>query len=197
MTSSVSGDSAGTPNLPTKIIPTKIAWLKHSRKSPMGMRIPPLMFKIMLKSKPLTSRILVRRLAVSLAKRENERKATVCMKRAAMIASVTLVALKLTQRGQSYLPWHWEETLSGSRRLGNPGTIRTRKSQTIVCVELTQRQHMYEALARSATFDPRRSRLAPLLALLAPLLALRSLSLSLAIWGLQSWIIEEPTNTSA
>ena len=31
-----------TPNLPTNIIPTKIAWLKLSGKSPMGLRIPAL-----------------------------------------------------------------------------------------------------------------------------------------------------------
>ena len=31
-----------TPNLPTKIIPAQIAWLKLSRKSPVDMRIPPM-----------------------------------------------------------------------------------------------------------------------------------------------------------
>ena len=31
-----------TPNLPTNIVPTNIAWLKLSGKSPMDMRIPPL-----------------------------------------------------------------------------------------------------------------------------------------------------------
>ena len=33
--------AASTPNLPTKIIPTKIAWLKTSGEFPMGMYIPP------------------------------------------------------------------------------------------------------------------------------------------------------------
>ena len=37
-----------TPKLPTKIIPTKIAWLRLSEKSPIDMRIPPLKIKIML-----------------------------------------------------------------------------------------------------------------------------------------------------
>ena len=54
-----------TPNLPTKITPTKICWLRISMKFPMDMRIPPLEFKIMFESNPLTSKILVRRLAVS------------------------------------------------------------------------------------------------------------------------------------
>ena len=31
-----------TSNLPTNIVPTNIAWLKLSRKSPVDMRIPPL-----------------------------------------------------------------------------------------------------------------------------------------------------------
>ena len=31
-----------TPNLPTNIVPTNIAWLKLSGRSPMDMRIPPL-----------------------------------------------------------------------------------------------------------------------------------------------------------
>ena len=53
-----------TPNLPTKITPTMIAWLKLSRKFPMGLRIPPLRIKILLESKPLKSSILVRRLAI-------------------------------------------------------------------------------------------------------------------------------------
>ena len=53
-----------TPNLPTKIIPTKIAWLKLSGKYPMGMVIPPLNVRIMIESNPLKSRILVWRLAV-------------------------------------------------------------------------------------------------------------------------------------
>ena len=53
-----------TLNLPTEIIPTKIAWLKHSRKSPTGLGIPPLNFKIMLESNPLKSIIWVQRLAL-------------------------------------------------------------------------------------------------------------------------------------
>ena len=55
-----------TPNLPTGIIPIKIARLKLSGKSPMDMSIPPLRFKIMLESNPLKSRILVRKSAVPL-----------------------------------------------------------------------------------------------------------------------------------
>ena len=55
--------SYSTPNFPIKIIPTKIAWLIISRKSPMDMRIPPLKTKILLESNPLNSRILVQRLA--------------------------------------------------------------------------------------------------------------------------------------
>ena len=54
----------GTPNLPTNIIPTNIAWLKLSGKCPMDMRIPPLWIKIMLESNPLKSTILVGRLGV-------------------------------------------------------------------------------------------------------------------------------------
>ena len=38
---------------------------RFPRKFPMDMRIPPLIVKIMLESKPLKSRILVRRLAVT------------------------------------------------------------------------------------------------------------------------------------
>ena len=54
-----------TPNLPTKIIPTKICRLNNSGKSPLDMRIPPLEIKIMLESNPLRFRILVRRLATA------------------------------------------------------------------------------------------------------------------------------------
>ena len=57
-----SGASA-TRNLPTEIIPTKICWLKSSRKFPMDMIIPPLKLNIMLESNHLKSRILVWRLA--------------------------------------------------------------------------------------------------------------------------------------
>ena len=53
-----------TPNLPTKIIPTKIRGLKTSGKLPMDMWIPPPKIKILLESNPLKSRILVLRLAV-------------------------------------------------------------------------------------------------------------------------------------
>ena len=56
--------SRHTPNLPTNIIPTKIARLKLPGKSPMGMRIPPLIIQIMFESNPLKSIVLVRRLAV-------------------------------------------------------------------------------------------------------------------------------------
>ena len=56
--------SGVTSNLPTKILPAKIAWLKLSWKIPMDMRIPRLKIKILLESHPLKSRILVRRLAV-------------------------------------------------------------------------------------------------------------------------------------
>ena len=53
-----------TPNLHTKIIPTKIAWLKLSGKFPMGQGIPPLNIKILLESNPLKSIILVRKVPV-------------------------------------------------------------------------------------------------------------------------------------
>ena len=53
-----------TPNLPTHIIPTKIAWLELSGKLPSGLGIPPLNIKIMLESNPLKSIMLLRRLAV-------------------------------------------------------------------------------------------------------------------------------------
>ena len=49
-----------TPNLPTNITPTKIAWLKLSGEFPMGLGIPPLMIKIMLESNPLKSMMLGR-----------------------------------------------------------------------------------------------------------------------------------------
>ena len=55
-----------TPNFPTKIIPTKIAWLKLSGEFPMGLGIPPLVIKIMLESNPLKSIMLVQRWAVRL-----------------------------------------------------------------------------------------------------------------------------------
>ena len=54
----------GTPNLPTNIIPTNIAWLKLSGKFAMDMRIPPLSIKIMFESNPLKSTMLVGRLGV-------------------------------------------------------------------------------------------------------------------------------------
>ena len=53
-----------TPDLPTNITPTNIAWLRLSRKFPMDLGIPPLIIKIMLESNPLKSIMLVRRLAV-------------------------------------------------------------------------------------------------------------------------------------
>ena len=52
--------AASTPNLPTNIIPTNIAWLKLSGKSPMDMGIPPIKFKIMLESNPLKPTMLPR-----------------------------------------------------------------------------------------------------------------------------------------
>ena len=54
----------GTPNPPTNIIPTNIAWLKLSGKFPMSLGIPPLKFKIMLESNPLKSSMLVGGLGV-------------------------------------------------------------------------------------------------------------------------------------
>ena len=53
-----------TPNLPTNSIPTKIAWLRLSGRFPMGLGIPPLRIKLMLASNPLSSIMLVWRLAV-------------------------------------------------------------------------------------------------------------------------------------
>ena len=53
-----------TPNLPTNIVPTNIAWLKLSGESRMGLGIPPLEIKIMLQSNPPKSTMLVGRLAV-------------------------------------------------------------------------------------------------------------------------------------
>ena len=53
-----------TPNLPTNIVPTNIAWLKLSGKSSMDMRIPPLEIKIMLESNPVKSTMLVGGLGV-------------------------------------------------------------------------------------------------------------------------------------
>ena len=47
------------PDLPTNIVPTNIARLKLSGKSPINMRIPPLEIKIMLESNPLKSTMLV------------------------------------------------------------------------------------------------------------------------------------------
>ena len=52
-----------TANLRTKILPTKIRWLKTSGKFPMDLRIQFLKFRILLESNPWKSRILVRRLA--------------------------------------------------------------------------------------------------------------------------------------
>ena len=53
------------PNLPTKIIPTQIRQLRSSGEFPTSLRTPPLTLKIVLESKPLKSRILVRRLAIN------------------------------------------------------------------------------------------------------------------------------------
>ena len=54
-----------TPNPPTNIIPTNIARLKLSGKSPMDMRIPPLCIKIVPESNPLKSTMLAGRLGVA------------------------------------------------------------------------------------------------------------------------------------
>ena len=51
-----------TPNPPTNIIPTKIAWLKLFRTFPMGLGIPPLKLKSTVESNPLKSIMLVQRL---------------------------------------------------------------------------------------------------------------------------------------
>ena len=53
-----------TPNLPTNITPTNIAWLRLSGKFPMDMRIIPLRIKIMFESNSLKSTMLVGRLGV-------------------------------------------------------------------------------------------------------------------------------------
>ena len=53
-----------TPDLPTKIIPTEIRWLKLSGRYPVEMRMPTLKIEIMFESNPRTTRILVRMLAV-------------------------------------------------------------------------------------------------------------------------------------
>ena len=56
-----------TPNPPTNITPTNIAWLRFSGKFPMDMIIPPLIIKIMLESNPLKSTMLVGRLDVNIS----------------------------------------------------------------------------------------------------------------------------------
>ena len=53
-----------TPNLPTNIIPAKIARLKLPGESPMDVRFPPLGIKIMLEANPPKSLMLAGRLAV-------------------------------------------------------------------------------------------------------------------------------------
>ena len=55
-----------SPNPPTNITPTNIAWLKLSGKSPLGLGIPPLRTKIMLESNRLKSTMLVGGLGVRL-----------------------------------------------------------------------------------------------------------------------------------
>ena len=59
------GGSLGcvTPNLPTKIIPAKIARLELSGEFPMGLKMPTLKNKIALESNSLKSTTLLRRLA--------------------------------------------------------------------------------------------------------------------------------------
>ena len=56
---------AGTPNLPTNIIPTNIALVKLSGESPMGLGIPFIKSKMVLESNPLKSTMLMRRLDVT------------------------------------------------------------------------------------------------------------------------------------
>ena len=56
---------SSTPNLPTNIIPTKIAWLKLSGKYPMCLGSSPLSIQILLESNPLKSIMLVGKLAVA------------------------------------------------------------------------------------------------------------------------------------
>ena len=51
---------SSTPNLPTNIVPTNIARLELSGKSPVGLGIPPLKINIMLESSPLKPTMLVR-----------------------------------------------------------------------------------------------------------------------------------------
>ena len=53
-----------TPDLPYDVVPTNIACLRLSGKSPMGLGIPTLKFNIMLESNPLKSAMLVGRLGV-------------------------------------------------------------------------------------------------------------------------------------
>ena len=48
-----------TPNLPTNIIPSNVAWLKLSRSFPMDLGIPPRWIQIMLESNPPKSTIVV------------------------------------------------------------------------------------------------------------------------------------------
>ena len=57
------GRGGTMPNLPAKIVPTKIYWLKLSWKFPMDLRIPPLEVKILLYPNHLKPRVSVRRLA--------------------------------------------------------------------------------------------------------------------------------------
>ena len=53
-----------TPNPPINIVPTNIARLKLSGKSPMNLGIPPLQIKIVLESNTLKSTMLVGRSGV-------------------------------------------------------------------------------------------------------------------------------------
>ena len=62
--------SCSTPNLPTYTIPTNIAWLKLSGKSPMDMKTPPLKIKMMLESNPPKPTMLVGRLGVEDSRRQ-------------------------------------------------------------------------------------------------------------------------------
>ena len=54
-----------TPNLPTKIIPAQVRWLKTSGIFPTSLGIPPLIIQILLESNPLKSIMLVPRQTVT------------------------------------------------------------------------------------------------------------------------------------
>ena len=65
-TTSPHGCVTFTPDFPTNIIPTNIAWLKLSGKFPRGLGMPPLKFRIMFVSNPLKPTMLVGGLGVEM-----------------------------------------------------------------------------------------------------------------------------------